>query len=46
MMKENKYLRRKDQMKEKEINLLKSDKDLLSMKLEESIAENQSLKLF
>lgn len=45
LMRENKYLRKKDQKKEKEVNLLKGDNEVLSMKLEEQMSENQSLKL-
>lgn len=46
LTKENKFLRRKDRRRENEFNILKSDHELLLMKFNDLIKENNTLKLF
>jgi hypothetical protein len=45
-MKENKFLRRKDRMRENEYTILKSDHELLEMKFNDLMKEMNTLKLF
>jgi hypothetical protein len=46
LSKENKFLRRKDRKRENEFNILRSDHELLLMKYNDLIKENNTLKLF